>query len=111
MNSAMGLLLLPSWLRLNVPSLFNFLHSAKDTGSVQQLLLKTMFPVGSLQQSSVRCELPAQRCKEEGTHMTAGIEGKTRHASSSSLLGPTVATICEALRTCLKQQHVFIRWR
>ena len=27
MNSAMGLLLLPSWLRLKVPSLFSFLHA------------------------------------------------------------------------------------
>ena len=32
MNSAMGLLLLPSWLRSNVPSLFSFLHSSGSPG-------------------------------------------------------------------------------
>ena len=30
MNSAIGLLLFPSWLRLNVPSLFSFLHHSKE---------------------------------------------------------------------------------
>ena len=36
MNSAMGLLLLPSWLRLKVPSLFSFLHKGSPGHSPTQ---------------------------------------------------------------------------
>lgn len=34
MNSAMGLLLLPSWLRLKVPSLFSFLYRGSPDQSL-----------------------------------------------------------------------------
>lgn len=42
MNSAMGLLLLPSWLRLKVPSLFSFLRT--NAGSQVRMIHKAALP-------------------------------------------------------------------
>ena len=54
MNSAMGLLLLPSWLRSKVPSLFSFLHSSGSPG--HSLLFAAELSQWHLQAKKSNCE-------------------------------------------------------